>query len=407
MDWNSLMKQLEPIKPLALLQQPILFRKLPTAWLQLTRERVRLLVALAGISFAVILIFMQMGLRAALFDSAVRMHESLKGDVFLISPRSTALIGMRRFSERRLFQTLAFDAVEKISPIYLDFAQWRNPETLRTRQIFVVGFEPGDDIFSLSGVKPNADQLRNPDVMLFDDASRIEFGPVVDWFKQGQAVSTEVENRRLKVAGLFTMGASFGSDGNIMTSTTNFLRIFDRRAKGLIDVGLIRLKPGTNADFVVQKMRQFLPKDVRVFSKQEFIEFEKNYWQSSTAIGFIFDLGATLGLIVGIVIVYQVLYTDVSDHIKEYATLKAIGYTNGYLLSLVFQEALFLSILGFIPGFAITLGLYDGAKSATLLPIGMELNRALLVLSLTVFMCFFAGAIAVRKLRAADPADIF
>lgn len=395
------------LKRIVTMQRRLMVSKLPTAWLQLTHERVRLLVALSGISFAVILIFMQMGLRDALFDSAVRMHESLKGDVFLISPRSTALIGMRRFSERRLFQTLAFEEVEKISPIYLDFAQWRNPDTFRTRQIFVIGLELGDDVFDLPGIIENVDRLKTPDVVLFDDASRIEFGPVVEWFNQGRSVSTEVENRRLKIAGLFTLGASFGSDGNLITSTPNFLRVFTGRSKGLIDVGLIRLKSGSNAEAVVQRMRQYLPKDVKVFSKQEFVNFEKNYWQTSTAIGFIFDLGAMLGLIVGIVIVYQVLYTDVSDHLTEYATLKAIGYTNRYLLSVVFQEALILSLLGFLPGFTITLGLYNIAKSATLLPIGMDTNRAMLVMALTVLMCFAAGAIAVRKLRAADPADIF
>jgi putative ABC transport system permease protein len=134
---------------------------------------------------------------------------------------------------------------------------------------------------------------------------------------------------------------------------------------------------------------------------------ERSYWEEGTAIGFIFGLGVAMGFIVGIVIVYQILYTDVSDHLAEYATLKAMGYTDTYLLGVVLQEALLLAVLGYIPAFALAVLLYDLTASATLLPIAMTFNRAMLVLGLTVSMCFISGAIAVRRLRAADPADIF
>jgi putative ABC transport system permease protein len=107
------------------------------------------------------------------------------------------------------------------------------------------------------------------------------------------------------------------------------------------------------------------------------------------------------------VIVYQILYTDVSDHLAEYATLKAMGYTDTYLLGVVFQEAILLAGLGYIPAFALAVLLYDLTANATLLPIAMTFNRAVLVLLLAVSMCFISGAIAVRRLRAADPADIF
>lgn len=385
----------------------MMFYKIPVAWLQLTHNRTRLFVALAGIAFAVILIFMQMGLRAALFESAVRLHSNLQGEIFLISPRSTALIGMSQFSERRLLQALAFPEVELVSPIYVDYGQWKNPQTGQTRQIFVTGFEPSDRIFQLPGVVQHTDELTLPDTVLFDQASRPEFGPVAAQFRQDNAVNTEIEVRQVTVVGLFKMGASFGADGNIMTSNVNFLRIFDRRTKGLIDIGLIRLNPLSNVNEVVARMRRYFPEDVKVFTKQELISFEKNYWQTSTAIGFIFDLGVVIGLIVGIVFVYQVLYTDVSHHLREYATLKAIGYSNNYLLYVVFQEAFILAILGYIPGFAITLGIYDLTLKTTLLPIQMEFVRAFNVQLLTILMCFIGGLIAVTQLQKADPADIF
>jgi putative ABC transport system permease protein len=206
---------------------------------------------------------------------------------------------------------------------------------------------------------------------------------------------------------MFTLGASFGADGNLITSDVNFLRIFSSRQKGLIDIGLIRLKPGANANAVAEDLRKYIPKEINVLTKQEFIDFERNYWASSTAIGFIFTLGTIMGFIVGTVIVYQILYTEVSDHLSEYATLKAIGYTHNYLLTVILQEAFMLAVLGYLPGLVFALLMYQRAREATLLPVFMSFDRATTVLILTIIMCFVSGAIAVRKLRSADPADIF
>ncbi len=383
---------------------------IPLAWLQLKREKIRLLIALAGIGFAVILMFIQMGFQDALFDSAIRMHQNLKGDIFMVSPQSTALIAMKSFSQRRLYQALGYEGVQAISPIYLDFGLWKNPENRRTRGILVIGFDPKVPIFDLPGVVQNLDKIQLSDVVLFDDKSRAEFGPIPKLFQEGNPVITEVGGRKVTVGGLFEMGASFGADGNLVTSDLNFLRIFERRKQGIIDIGAIQLKPGTDMPAVLAKMRheiQDVYGDVKILSKQELIAFEQDYWKSSTAIGFIFTLGTVIGFVVGIVIVYQILYTDVTDHLAEYATLKAMGYRNVYLLSVVFQEALILSIMGYIPGYLLAQGLYTLTRNATSLPIAMTQQRGITVLCLSITMCVISGAVAVRKVQDADPADIF
>ncbi len=389
-----------------------MFQKLPTALLQLRYQKIRLLVALLGVVFSVVIVFMQYGIRDALYDSAVRFYQGLQGDCFLISPRSTALVNMGTFSERRLLQTLALEEVELVSPIYLEQGQWKNPSTKKYwRNIFVFGVDLRHQVVDFPGVRENQAKLQFSDVVLFDRKSRSEFGPIVTEFEQQGSVTTEIEsrgsNRQIEVVGLFELGTSFGSDGNLITSHLNFLRIFSSRPPGFINVGLIKLKPGTNVISFRNKLRKYLPQDVRVFSKQELIDFEKNYWKSSTAIGFIFSLGVTLGLLVGVVVVYQILYTNVSEHLAEYATLKAMGYRHSYLLSLIFQQALFIAVLGYIPGFLLTVIAYEFAKDTTLLPFAMTFNRAVLVLVGTMLMCLVSGASAVKKLRAADPADIF
>ena len=381
--------------------------KIPLPWLQLTYKKMRFFVALMGIGFAVMLMFLQLGLRDALFDSAVRLHKSLECDIILLSPLSTASIAMQSFSQRYLYQALGFEGVESVSPVYVDFGVWKNLKTRRARLIFVIGFNPTKAVSNLPDIPNNINQLKLEDVALFDRASRPEFGTIPDEYNQGERVIVEVSGHRLKIGGLFQLGTSFGSDGNLIMSDDNFLRVFTHRSKGLIDIGLIKLKSGVNAQWVLANLRKSLDKGVNVLSKQDYIDFEKNYWNTSTAIGFIFDLGAMVGFTVGTVIVYQILYADVSDHLFEYATLKAMGYTNNYLLSVVFQESLILASLGYIPGMAISLALYAVVKNATLLPIAMSFSRALLVLALTIVMCLISGIIAMQKLRDADPVDIF
>lgn len=382
-------------------------QKIPLSWLQLTRERTRLAVALAGIAFADILMFMQLGFRDALYYSNVRMHSSLKGDIVLINKESSVIISMKSFSQLRLYRALDLPAVQAVYPIYLEITSWKNPITGRPRNLLVFGFNPETNVFNLPGVEENLDQIKQPDVVLFDRSSRVEYGPIATEFEEGKTVTAEVRMRRVKIGGLFTLGTSFGADGNLITSDVNFLRIFNSRREGLIDIGLIKLKPGSDATAVAQELRNYLSKDVRVLTKQEFIDFERNYWATSTAIGFIFSLGTIMGFIVGTVIVYQILYTEVTDHLPEYATLKAIGYTQKYLLTVILQEALMLAVLGYMPGFIFTLFLYKTARDATLLPVLMGVSRAVSVLIMTITMCLVSGMIAVRKLESADPADIF
>ncbi|MEY3302106.1 MAG: FtsX-like permease family protein [Pseudanabaena sp.] len=455
----------------------------PLAWLQLTYEKSRLLVAIAGITFAVVLMFLQLGFRDALFTSAIRLQSNLVGDLVIISPQSTNLVGMRNFSQRRLYQALGMKEVASVNPVYIGLGAWKIQEDPagQTRNILVLGANPEAKVFKMAGAEANIDHIKTQDVVLFDRASRAEFGPIVgecgtlalkakftdDAFACNNLVTREVANRKLTIGGLFELGASFAADGAVITSDTNFLRIFDSRRSGLINVGLINLKPDTSpykamrnfilsqpSDHVILPREKLQPDgkrvqilykesidangkmireenkdkvfvyktdltvedlkkthdaavdDTRILTMEGYIDFEKGYWQKSTAIGFIFSLGTVMGFIVGIVIVYQILYTDVSDHLAEYATLKAMGYGNLYLAQVVIQEAFVLSILGFIPGLGISFGLYNLTKNATLLPLYIW-DKAIPVMILTMVMCVISGAISLRKVQSADPAEIF
>lgn len=384
-----------------------MFNKIPLAWLQVTREKTRLAVAIAGIAFADLLIFIQMGFEGALYDSAVKPHRSLQADLVLINPQFQTLFSVKSFSRERLYQALSYEGVNSVSPLYIATGQWQNPETRVSRAILVWGVAPANPVFKFPEVTQNLDQLKLLNQVLFDQAGRPEYGTIADRFKQTGRVETELNNKIISVNGLFTNGSSFAADGNVITSDSTFLQLFPERKPEQIEVGLIDLKPGADVEKVRSQLAAGLPKDVKVLTPEGFAEVEKNYWASGTGIGFIFGLGVGVGFIVGIVIVYQILYADVSDHLPEYATLKAMGYTNLYLLGVLTQEALLLAALGYIPGFILSYGLYQVTYAATLLPVAMTAERAITVLVLTIIMCSVSGAIAMRKLRSADPADVF
>lgn len=382
-------------------------RAIPLAWLLLTRQPVRLAVALAGISFAGILMFMQLGFRDGLFDASVTIHKEFDADLVLISPRTISSVSMSGFPRRRLVQSLADSEVAGITPVNWNLMIWRNPENRSTRSILAIGFEPNDPLFLDPELKIKAQALTQQGRVLFDEQSREEFGPVGEWFREGRTVETEVDGKRVRVAGLVGLGPSFGADGNLITSRETFLRLRPGTPPGSIEVGLIRVTPGADPVAVQARLQALLPQDVSVLTKREFEEAEKDYWRSSTAIGFIFTLGAGMGFVVGCVIVYQILYSDVSDHLPEYATLMAMGYPLRSLLGVVAREGLLLAMLGYLPAYGVGQGLYALVRAATKLPVEMNTTRAVVVFSLILVMCMGSATMAMRRLADADPAEIF
>ena len=382
-------------------------RRIPLSWLLLTRQPIRLLVALAGISFAGILMFMQLGFRDGLFDASVTVHRLFDADLVLISPRSASSVRMAGFPRRRLVQTLADPEVEGVTPVHWGLMLWRNPETRRNRAILALGFNPDDPFFMDPDLGRKTGVLKQKGRILFDQLSRPEFGPIAQWYREGRTVETEIAGNRVRVAGLVSLGTSFGADGNLLTSTETFLDLLPQKPAGAIEVGLIRLRAGSDPEQVLARLKQRLPDDVIVLSKQGFIDFEQNYWRSSTSIGFIFTLGAAMGFVVGCVIVYQVLYTDVSDHLPEYATLMAMGYRLSHLLGVVLREGFYLAVLGYVPAYLAGQGLYWFVRDATRLPVGMNATRALTVLVMILVMCVASSLLAMRRLVDADPAEIF
>jgi putative ABC transport system permease protein len=270
----------------------------------------------------------------------------------------------------------------------------------------VIGFDAAAGALRFPGIEEVAEALKRPDTFAFDLRSRPEFGPVAQMFRERGPFMIELNGREMELVGLIEIGPSFGADGNVVMSEVNFRRVFERRPTN-IDLVAIKLREGADADAVAARLTQLLPQDVRVMTHAALVAKERHYWETGTPIGFIFLFGSIMGLVVGMVIVYQILFADIAGHLSEYATLKAMGYSNGYLTRVVLGAAVILALIGFVPGFLLSAFLYDFVAGATFLPLVMTAERALGVFALIFAMCFVAGLLAMRKLRDANPADMF
>lgn len=397
----------------------------PLAWAQLSHQKVRLVVATTGVCFANILMFTQLGLQAMLTEGTTTLHESLGGDLYLVSSFSPTLQFGLTFPRAYLYKAAAVDGVAAASPLYIGSANWVNPnEASKSRspnavdgtsaedmdlfgnQVRILAFNPAQPVLNLPEVNQQLTQLSAANAVLFDRLSQSSLGAVPDLLVQQPEVSTIMGNRRTYIIGLFSMGSTLFEKGNVIMSDWNYTQWSSPDSLNNVTIGVLTLTPGANLQTVQAQLRTILPPEVAVFTREELIQKEQLF-QASEPNGVILKFGTIVGFIVGVIIVYQVLYADVNDHLSEYATLKAMGYSDRTLLWVVLQEGIVLAILGFIPGFVASFGIYQLLTTLTRIPLAMKTAVALQVFLLTLIMCAVSGAIASGRLRSADPADIF
>ncbi len=380
---------------------------IPLAWLQLSREKKRFFVAIAGITFAVTMMLFQMGLQSALFRQVVAPILLLDADVMIVSPNYEYFGVGRGFASMRLNQAYGVSNVESTSELKLGGMSFKNPESGRERDIFIIAFDPTKDVFESKDIIEQQQLLKKDGTVLFDSLSRDQYGDIPSLLDGTNYVETELNGTRTKIEGTMQIGATFAADGNVLMSLNTFNMINAGALSSDINVGLIKLKDKTKLNESIASLKEIYTDDIIVMSKEEFIQSEKDYWAIRTPIGFVIGASMAVAIFVGAVIVYQILYTDVTDHLPEYATLKAIGFDDKFFITVILQESMILSILGFIPGAIFAAGLYHLTRTFAHMPTYLTTQSLVIVFSLTLFMCVVAGLFATRKLRAANPSDIF
>lgn len=382
--------------------------RLPIGWLQLVHNRPRLVAAIAGVAFADVLIFMQLGFMGALMETTIRPYRLFDANILVSASDANTLYDGGNLPRQRLFEALAAPGVSSASPLYVGKVDWTPPEG-DSMTFHVLGVDPRDPMLRPSATGAGSRPLSLLDTALVDLKTR----GLPAWARQrveaeGMPVEMELNGRTIDVVGGFEVGAGFEADGYLIMSDDTFLSIFRNRSAGAPSHLLLRVAPGADAGAVAASLPALLSEhDTVARTIADAAEQDRRYQTTERPVGVVFGFGVVIGMMVGIIIVYQVLSTDVADHLAEYATLKAIGYPRRYFLSIVFEEAAILAVLGFIPGLVIALGLYRLASAATDLPILMDALRPALVLAGTTVMCAVSGAIATRRLASADPADLF
>jgi len=381
---------------------------IPFAWRQLTCDRKRFYTAIAGVTFGLVLMLYQLGIYTAAKRMAVFPLNALKGAIFITSRNYGYFYANRPFPKSVLYQIQAFPEVVSVAPVSVDFVKWKNTETGVDRYIGILAVNPSRNPFIHPELTNQIHLLTNGENVLFDRQSKeFDFGKVAAAFQENGDVTSEVESMRVRVKGLFSMGQTLVAAGHIVISDEGLARIYPNRPANMINIGVVTLRPGTDPEEIQHRLSDFLPKDVRVMTAEQFRSEEQDFWISRTMIGFICLAGMLVGMFVGGIVVYQILYTDVTDHLREYATLKAMGVTEMFLYCVVMTEALILLLASFLPSTILLGGLFYVARNVSGMPTELAVSELMVVFALAAVVCVFAGLLATRKLKTADPADIY
>jgi putative ABC transport system permease protein len=336
----------------------------------------------------------------------------MRGEIVLVSRAQYALVAGERFDIRRLYAAREVAGVAAASPVYIESTSaLLRAHNSRGYPIRVLAMREDDPPLAIPELASHRQLLDQDATALADVTSRRKYG----FPRPGEPLTRyrgELNGKELRLAGHFHLGVDFATDGNLLITAANFSRFFPGRAGGgnpldVVDLGIIRLESGADAKQVVSALRQALPDDVQVLTKDRMITREKYFWRTNAPLGYIFMVGAAMGFVVGVVICYQIVYADISDHMREFATLKAIGYGRGYFLGLILRQCLYLAVLGFLPGLVISYISYRILAVVTGLTMELTPELAFGVLAATAAMCVLSGFFAVTKLFAADPADLF
>lgn len=382
-----------------------LLGRLPVGWLQLTHSRARLAAAIAGVAFANVLVLVQLGVSGALTGTIAQGYEVFRADLIVSAPDANTLTDGSHVARQRLWQALADPEISDGAALYIGNLVWSRPGGDATLQTF--GLDPAQSGFLTPGAAANAGPLALADRAIIDRMTRGLDPALLSTLSLDTPLRFEASGRTLQVTGEFRGGVGFSADGYLIVSDQTFLSLFPRRNAGAPNHLLLRLESGANPDTVATRLRDRLGGDLRIRPLPEAIAADQRYQGTQRPTGIIFGFGVVIGVLVGIVIVYQVLSTDVADHLREYATFKAVGYPHRFFMGIILEEALILATLGFVPGIAIATALYAALNAATGLPMVMTWQVALMVLGGTVTACALSGIIATRRLAAADPADLF
>ena len=382
-------------------------RSVPLAWRNLVSNKRRLIRSSAGIGFAVLLMLVQLGFESGFFNASLGVIRQLDGDLFVLRASKYRFGDEDPFARRDLDPAAGVTGVASVVPLYAAWQSlfWKEPGGDKSYLVQAFAFDPDRQVFLLPEVNEQRALLKQEDAVLVDRRARPFLG------MGGDARETEINGRAVHIVGRFGLGPDFMSNGTVMMSERTFAGLLTGNRESAaalpVEYGVIKVQPGADVAAVQQALAAALSKEVRVFTKPQLIAFETTFQADLSSAGPIFWMGTLVGFVVGMLISYQVIYTDLVDQLPQYATLKGMGYGTGYLMRIVFEQAALSAIIAFVPAWLLCLLVYYVVGQLALLPLHMTLSLTLFSLALTLAMCLIAASLAIRRVLTADPAEVF
>jgi putative ABC transport system permease protein len=371
------------------------------AWRMLTHEWGRNVLTVAGIFVSILMIFLQLGFFSSVPKAGMLVYDHLRFDIMLTSSSYVFQEQAYQFPRERLYQALTLIDIQSAAPLYQSEASWLNTADGLSRDLFVMGFKLDDNCFRVEDIERQIAQLRRPDTLAIDNTTLAMFGP------QTPGYHAEINRRAVEIVGSYRLGVGFTGLGAVVTSDLNFARIFPERSLASVNLGLLVLRPGANPNDVAARLRRLLPPDVRVFTRAELAQYEETFWRTRTSTGLIFGFGVAVSVVVGAVILYQALTTQLIRQLPQFATLRAIGYTDGQLHRIFLSVALLTAGVAFLPSWLAAIATYAKVRDLARLPIEMTAARVIIVFVVVIAMSAATALFAVRKIHRVDPADLF
>ncbi len=371
----------------------------PLAWHNVFQNKRRTTAAVCGISFSILLVFMQLGFLQGGKTATASFFEIFDYDIGIVSEKYTYLATPGSFDRIRLTQALAQQDVQAAASMSFSNGRWKDKDTGATSRLIILGI-PLEQRFIKNGlIRTGMRNIRSNHTVLVDLYSHKAYGDL----SIGREV--EVNQTPVTIAGHFRLGVGLFSEGCVIVSNDNFARL-SRNDPRRVNYGFLRLNPGSDVANVVTQLRVMLPNDVFIYSKTEMIRKEQDYFISVKPVGIIFQSGVIVAFFAGIVILLQVLNTDISNRLDEFATLKAIGFSDWYIYRIGVVQALIYALLSFVPALVIAIIVFRITHLLSRLPMDMTLSLILYVFFVNLLMCIISCLLGLQKVRRTDPAEL-
>jgi len=362
-------------------------------------DKVRSLLTLLGVVFAVSLIFAQGGIYLGLMETSSVIIDHTPGDIWVTSKNSKNFDFSQPFPEYLYYHVLSAQGIQWAEKLFIAWALIKQKEG-GTEQVEIVGYNPDTGIGGPWEMKVgDVRAVKNGNFAIVDDSAMRRLGDI----QVGEY--RDVNWRRLQIIGISQGVKSFTTAPIIFTSYK-----FAQRLVGWIGPDntvfvVAKVSPGYSVDEIIKNLKKRL-KGVDIYSKEAFSRKTRLYWTIETGVGFSFLLTIIISFLIGVLMVGQTIYNSTVEHIKEFGTLKALGASNLDIYRIIFAQAFLNALLGYLISLVITM-LSVRIYEATEMVMVVRGWVNLLVLGLTLLMCLSSAFVSIRRIKKIDPAILF